>query len=189
MNEPEPVPPAPPVTVTRLGLLTGFMLVGLFGFGGIAASAYHVIVERRQWLSAKEYASVLGLGQVLPGANLINMTIIVGDRFHGAGGAAIALAGLITLPIGVLVALATLHDRFADLPDVRAATLAAGAGAVGLTIGTGIKLARNIITSPVALVFCGLTFASIGFMRWPMLETILVLAPIAAAAAFVRRDR
>ncbi len=179
----------PPVKMTRLDLMTGFMLVGLFGFGGIAASAYHVIVERRKWLSPKEYASVLGLGQVLPGANLINMTTIIGDRFHGAVGAALALSGLISAPLFILVALAELHDRYAELPDVRAATLAAGAGAVGLTFGTGAKLARNILNSPTAVAFCALTFASIGVMRWPMLQTILVLAPFAAAAGFWRREK
>ena len=163
------------------------MLVGLFGFGGIAASAFHVIVERRKWLTAKEYASVLGLGQVLPGANLINMTTIVGDRFHGALGAALALVGLLSMPMVILVALATLHDQFSHLPDVRAATIAAGAGAVGLTIGTGLKLARGVMTSPTAIVFCVLTFTSIGVMRWPMLETILVLTPLAAALGYWRR--
>lgn len=181
------VPVPAPAPVSRLDLLTGFLQVGLFGFGGIAASAFHVIVERRKWLTAQEYASVLGLGQVLPGANLINMTTIVGDRFHGASGSIIALTGLLCLPMVILVALASLHDQFAHLPDVRAATIAAGAGAVGLTVGTGLKLARNIMTSPMSIVFCALTFASIGVMRWPMLETILVLAPIAALSGYWRR--
>lgn len=178
-----------PGDVTRASLFTGFLLVGLFGFGGIAASSYHVIVERRRWLTPKEYASTLGLGQVLPGANLINMATIIGDRIHGATGAALALLGLMSMPVLILVALATLYDRFADLPDVRAATLAAGAGAVGLTFGTAYKLASTIITTPVALFFCALTFVCIGVMRFPMLETIFVLLPVATAIAWRRGDR
>ncbi len=177
----------PPRDVTRLDLLTGFLLVGLFGFGGIAASSYHVIVERRRWLTPKQYASTLGLGQVLPGANLINMTTIIGDRFHGAAGAAIALCGLMSMPVLILVALATLYDRFSDFPDVRAATLAAGAGAVGLTFGTAWKLARTILTTPTALVFCAATFVAIGVMRLPMLQTIFVLLPAAALFTYWRR--
>ena len=175
--------------VTRLSLFTGFLLVGLFGFGGIAASSYHVIVERRRWLTPKEYTSTLGLGQVLPGANLINMATIIGDRLHGAAGAALALAGLMSAPLVILVALATLYDRFAYLPDVRAATLAAGAGAVGLTFGTAYKLARVILTSPAALFFCALTFVCIGVMRFPMLQTIFVLLPVATAFAWRRNAK
>src|SRR5437868_5744217 len=80
--------------VTRWSIFTGFFLVGMFGFGGIAAAMHHVIVERRRWLDDQQYASVLGLGQVLPGANLVNMATIVGDRFQGFQGAVLALLGL-----------------------------------------------------------------------------------------------
>ena len=80
-----------PRQVSRFELFTGFLMVGLFGFGGIGAAIYHVVVERRKWLSADDYATLLGLGQVLPGASLINITTILGDRNHGPMGALVAL--------------------------------------------------------------------------------------------------
>ena len=174
--------------VTRWNLYTGFVLVGLFGFGGIAAALFHVVVERRRWLTASEYTSLLGLGQVLPGANLINMATMVGDRFQGFVGAFLALAGLMSTPLITLVALASLYDRFADLPDVKSATLAAAAGAVGLTMGTGFKLARNILKSPSAALFAVASFVAIGVLRFPMLAVIAVLAPLAVAIEF-RKQR
>ncbi len=176
------------VVVTRWSLYTGFVLVGLFGFGGIAAALFHVVVERRRWLTASEYTSLLGLGQVLPGANLINMATMVGDRFQGFVGAFLALAGLMSTPLLTLVALASLYDRFADLPDVKSATLAAAAGAVGLTMGTGFKLARNILKSPSAALFALASFVAIGLLRFPMFAVIAVLAPLAVAVEF-RKQR
>lgn len=175
-------------SVTRWELFTGFVLVGMFGFGGIGASIYHVLVERRRWLTASEYASLLGLGQVLPGANLINMATMVGDRFQGAVGALLALTGLLSAPLVSLVVLATLYDQFSDSPDVKAATIAAAAGAVGLTMGTGFKLARNILRSPTAVLFTLASFLAIGVLRFPMLGVIAVLAPLAIAVEF-RRSR
>jgi chromate transporter len=165
------------VEVSHWDLFTGFLAVGMFGFGGIAAALFHVVVEKRRWLTPEEYTSTLGLGQVLPGANLINFATMVGDRFQGVAGALLALAGLMSIPLLSLVALATLYDRFSDLPDVRSATAAAAAGAVGLTMGT-------ILKSPMAMIFAAASFAAIGLLRFPMLETIFVLAPLAVAAGF-----
>jgi chromate transporter len=170
--------------ISRWDLFSGFVLVGMFGFGGIAAALYHVVVERRRWLNAEEYASTLGLGQVLPGANLINMTTIVGDRYQGLTGACLALGGLMFMPLVSLMALATLYDRFSGLPDVQAATTAAAAGAVGLTMGTASKLARTILKSRVAVCVAAVSFIAIGLLRFPMLLTIVLLAPVAVAAGF-----
>jgi chromate transporter len=170
--------------VSKWNVFSGFLLVGMFGFGGIATAIFHVVVERRRWLTAEEYASTLGLGQVLPGANLINLATMIGDRFQGALGSILALSGLMLVPILCLLALATLYDRFSYLPDVHAGVLAAAAGAVGLTIGTGIKLGRTILKSPVALVFAAASFVLIGLLRFPILQTMLGLAPLAVAAGF-----
>ena len=191
--------PAPPVQdihlsgerphVSRLDIFAGFFLIGMFGFGGIAAAMHHVIVERRRWLNDQDYASVLGLGQVLPGANLVNMATIVGDRFQGFIGAVLALAGLIFMPIVILVGLATVYDQFASNPDVIAATKAAAAAAVGLMFGTAYKIGKTIVTTRWALLFALLSFVSIGFLRLPLVGTLLVLGPIAVAVSFWRSER
>lgn len=188
-----PPPDAPDAAerprVTRLDIFTGFFLVGMIGFGGIAAALHHVIVERRRWLDDAQYASVLGLGQVLPGANLVNMATIVGDRFQGLPGAVLALAGLIFMPVVILIGLATVYDQFATNPDVIAATKAAAAGAVGLMFGTAFKIGKTVVTTRWALLFALLCFASIGILRMPLVGTLLVLGPISVAVSFWRSER
>ena len=104
--------------------------MGLFGFGGIAASLYHVAVERRKWMSVDEYAQTLAVGQILPGASLMNMSTIVADRFHGVLGVVCALLGLFTFPLIILVLLITTYDQYSSLPEVQYATKAAAAAAV-----------------------------------------------------------
>jgi chromate transporter len=170
--------------VTRFDLFSGFFVVGMIGFGGIAAAMHHVIVERRRWLDDQQYASVLGLGQVLPGANLVNMATIVGDRFQGFQGALLSLAGLIFMPVVILIGLASVYDQFATNPDVIAATKAAAAGAVGLMFGTAYKIGKTVVTTRWALLFAVLSFVSIGILRLPLVGTLLVLAPIAVAVNF-----
>jgi chromate transporter len=168
-----------PHGVTLWNLFTGFVLVGLFGFGGIAAALFHVAVERRKWITSDEYTSCLALGQVLPGASLMNMTTIVADRFQGIKGVVLALIGLFTFPLLILLGLIATYDHYAYLPDVQNATNAAAAAAVGLTFGTGLKLAKVIIKSKTSLAFTVLAFVSIGLLKLPLLQTILVLTALA----------
>ena len=85
-------------TPGRGELFLAYAKIGLLGFGGVAPWARHVIVEERCWLSEREYASILGIGQVLPGPNTVNSSIIIGDQFQGAVGAAIALLGSCARP-------------------------------------------------------------------------------------------
>jgi chromate transporter len=170
--------------VSLWNLFTGFVLVGLFGFGGIAAAMFHVAVERRKWISSDEYTSCLALGQVLPGASLMNMTTILADRFHGIKGVVLALIGLFTFPLLILLGLIATYDHYAYLPDVQHATNAAAAAAVGLTFGTGLKLGKVIIKSKTSLAFTSLAFVGIGLMKLPLLQTILVLTAAAIWVGF-----
>lgn len=170
--------------IPRWDLYSGFVLVGLFGFGGIGAAIYHVIVERRRWLTPEEYAALLGLGQVLPGASLINITAILGDRNHGPAGALLALGGLLTFPLFILISIASAYDAYSHLPDVQAATKAAAAAAVGLMFGTGIKLGKVILKSPVSLLIALSSFVAIGLFRLPLVSSILVLCPVAVGLVY-----
>jgi chromate transporter len=56
--------------VTLKELFFGFLKIGLLGFGGVAPWARRIVVEKLGWLTEheQEYISILGVGQVLPGA-------------------------------------------------------------------------------------------------------------------------
>ena len=100
-------------------MFTGYVLVGLFGFGGISASMYYIAVEKRAWVSADDYTTSLALGQVLPGPGLMNTCIIVADKFHGLKGVLVALIGLLLFPLLILLGVVTVYDRYAYLPAVQ----------------------------------------------------------------------
>ena len=80
------------------------LVVVMFSLG-VAAWARRVIVEERRWLTEREYAEVLGLGQVLPGPNVGNAAVMIGRRFHGLPGALLATAGIYCAPLLILIAL------------------------------------------------------------------------------------
>jgi len=97
---------------TRLELFTAFLKMGLLGFGGVMPWARRVLVEERRWLSEREFAELLGMCQILPGPNVVNLSVILGARWQGPLGALVALTGILFVPV-IAVLLSTLFEGFA----------------------------------------------------------------------------
>ncbi|HXQ67313.1 MAG TPA: chromate transporter [Alphaproteobacteria bacterium] len=173
--------------VGRMELFLGFLKIGVLGFGGVAPWARRVIVEERAWLSEEEYASLLGVGQILPGPNTLNLAVMVGDRFQRALGALIAVAALMTMPLAILMAVASLYERFAAFPEVASAMSGTAAAAAGLVIGTALKMTRRLRPTRMAILFGLVAFVAIGVLRFPLIAVVAVLAPISIAAAALER--
>src|ERR1700733_2185086 len=126
--------------VSKRELFLGFLKIGLLGFGGIAPWARHVIVEERRWVTDKEFAAILGIGQILPGPNTMNAAVMLGDRFQGIPGVLLCLAGQMAMPLVIVTSLAVTYEHFSAIPEVRAALIGAAAGAAGLVLGTALKM-------------------------------------------------
>jgi chromate transporter len=178
---------APSVAVSRTDLFVGFLKVGLSGFGGVMPFARRMLVEERSWLTEREFTEVLSLSQFLPGPNIVNVSIIVGSRFAGAIGALVASLGLMLMPFLIVLALAALYSHFDALASVRGATAAVSSAATGLIVAMGLKMARPLTTTGWQVGAATMAFAAIALLRWPLLWTLLGLAPASVAVAWWTR--
>src|SRR3984885_4896518 len=97
--------------VSKRELFLGFLKIGLLGFGGIAPWARHVIVEEKRWVTDKEFAAILGIGQILPGPNTMNASVMLGDRFQGIPGVLLCLAGQMAMPLVIVTSLAVTYEH------------------------------------------------------------------------------
>jgi chromate transporter len=174
--------------VTHSALFFAFLKMGLLGFGGVAPWVRQVIVEERRWMDDREFASLLGLSQALPGANTINTAVLLGDRFLGISGAAAAVFGLMAMPLAIAVAIIELYGAVSHNPYIAAAIVGAGAGAAGLVIGTGLKIARNLKLSRRIILVTLVTFVAVGILRLPLVWVLLCLVPLTIAAAWLDPD-
>ena len=175
------MPEAPPPQTlfpTRAALFTGYLKIGLFGFGGVAAWARRVIVEERRWMTERDYAEVLGLGQVLPGPNVGNAAVMIGRRFHGLPGALLTTTGLYFAPLIILILLCLFYDRYGQLPAVAPIMAGIAAGAAGMVIGTAFKMAGKLKLRWDALVVLLLATLAAAVLRVPLPLIVLVLAPV-----------
>src|SRR5689334_12613673 len=73
-----------PESVGLVELFLLFSQLGLSSFGGgVSAWIHRAFVERRGWLSEAEFSAALALGRIMPGANVVNLAILVGQRLRG----------------------------------------------------------------------------------------------------------
>lgn len=174
---------------TRRALFLVFLKIGLCGFGGVATWARRVIVEERAWLSEQDYAELLGVASILPGANTVNIAVLLGDRYCGISGSVSALAGLLLMPLLILFAIAALYERFAVQIDVKNGVAGAAAATAGLAIGTGLKMMHNLKPDVLALASGGAIFLAVGLFEAPLAISLViaVVLSLVLRAAMERR--
>ncbi len=169
--------PLPPVGTRNLFM--AFLRIAVAGVGGVLPHAQHQLVERERWLTQREFADYLSAGQLLPGPNIVNVAIMVGARYQGLGGSLAAVAGLMVVPFFFVIALAAFYRSFGEEPYVRQVFHGISAGAAGLMIATGVKLARAQPRQAWALGLVATAFGLVGLARLPLIPVLLALAPIA----------
>ena len=174
-------------------LLRVFSALALQGFGGVLPIAQRELVERRRWLTREEFVETLSVGQVLPGPNVVNLALMIGDRFFGWRGAFAALAGLLTLPLLIVMTLAVLYTRFAVEPMVAGALRGMGAVAAGLIAAMALRLLPTLARNPLGRAPCAVALAAtlvvVGGLRWPMAYAVLGVGGVAVLAAWWQLGR
>jgi chromate transporter len=167
-----------------------FNRLALQGFGGVLAVAQRELVERKQWLSREQFVEMLALSQVLPGPNVVNLALMLGDRFFGLRGAAAALGGMLLVPLFIVIALTAAYAEFSRLAVVAGALRGMGLVAAGLIIATAIKLmstlGANRLGPVLATALAGLTFVTIALLRWPLIGVVCGFGGVAIAIAWLR---
>src|ERR1700751_648898 len=89
---------SPRERVTLGGLFIGFLKVSLCGVGGGLVWARRIAVEQKRWMDEQEFAETLTLCQLMPGPNIVGITVCVGSKLRATIGAITAVAGFILLP-------------------------------------------------------------------------------------------
>lgn len=187
--------PSPALSAPRrpLDLFLAFTRLSLMGFGGVMPIAQRELVERLRWLSLQEFAELIAVGQVLPGPNVVNLSLMVGDRHFGLRGALAALCGMLLAPFVVVIALAALYQQFASVPQVAAAVRGMGAVSSGLVMALALKLLpalrRNPLGRPLWVPVSVAVALAVGLWRWPLVAVIGGIGGLSWALAWWQLGR
>jgi chromate transporter len=171
-----------PRPASEADLFISFTLLALQGFGGVLAVVQRELVERKQWLTREEFIEDWAVAQIMPGPNVINLSLMIGGRYFGLRGAIAAISGMLAAPLVVVLSLALLYAHFAGNPQLAQALRGMGAVAAGLIAATGLKLLaalrKHPLGVPTCVVLAGATFAGIALLRWPLAWVLLGLGGV-----------
>jgi chromate transporter len=156
-----------------------FARIGVSGFGGVLYWVRRILVQEKGWITDQELLEGLALGQIIPGPNVYNLSVMLGYRFAGLRGAFAAIAGLMGPPLAVLVALGLLYHRYNDVAILQRALSGMTPVAAGLLLSNGIAVALSLPKRLRPWLFLVLAFIGVGVLRWPLLYVMGGLAPFA----------
>ena len=185
-TEPNPSSDAAPRPQPRSpgDLFWSFTWLALQGFGGVVAVVQRELVEKKRWMTNEEFLEDWAVAQVMPGPNVVNLSIMIGDRHFGLRGAFAALAGILSFPLAIALAVALVYAQWASHPAMAGALRGMGAVAAGLIGGMGLKLAAALRTHPLGPWLCaaiaGLTFVGMVWLRVPLYGLLLVVGGAAS---------
>jgi chromate transporter len=175
---------APNAPKSKTDLFVSFTLLALQGFGGVLAVVQRELVDKKQWLTNDEFIEDWAVAQILPGPNVVNLSLMIGGRHFGIKGALAALSGLLLAPTVLVLLLAAAVAGVADTAVAQGMLRGMGAVSAGLIAAVGIKLMGALKNNPMGMLTCigigALTFVAIGLLRLPLAWVLLSLGPLAS---------
>ena len=171
-----------PQPASLVDLFFSFTWLALQGFGGVLAVIQREMVERKRWLTQEEFLEDWAVAQIMPGPNVVNLSLMVGGRYFGLPGALAALVGMLAVPLVIVLLLGVLYTRFGDNPQMAGALRGMAAVSAGMIAATGVKLATALVKHPLplwlTLSITVLGVLMVAVLRWPLLYILLGLGGI-----------
>lgn len=178
----------PPSDLTPLGphrprdlrdLFWSLTVLALQGFGGVIAIAQRELVVRKQWYTASQFVEAWAVAQIMPGPNIVNLCADLGARYFGVRGILVAIAGLLTVPFVITIALLLVYTSYEHISWVAGIVRGMAAVSAGLVMAAGLRLAATLPQHPLgyvsAIVLALAAFVMVGVLRWNLAAVLLLL--------------
>jgi len=159
------------------------------GFGGVLPWARRTIVEQEKWLTSEEFSAMLGICQIVPGPNIVNLAVCVGSRFAGVSGALAAVLGLTLGPVALVILLGILYEHYSYMPIVQGMLRGISAVGVGLIASTGFKMMRSELNYPPMLAVILFTVLAASYFQLGLGWVVLLASPLAFFLARKKANR
>ncbi len=179
------VPQVSLATIFWIFFQIGSLSVG----GGLTAWLYREIVEKRRLMPEADFMGALTLAQVLPGINMTNLSVYVGQRLRGVQGALVAMLGLLLVPFFAIISVGSVYARLLDMPGLHHVMDGLASAAVALLLAMGLKAIKVTRMQPRQLGLAAVVVVLVGILRVPMVPVILVLAPISVWLAWKELEK
>jgi chromate transporter len=137
-------------------IFLAFLKIGTFAFGGVysmLAFFDREIVEKRKWLNRDEFSESIVIGQMTPGAPIVNTGIFIGYSLRRLKGAVVTVAGLVLPSFVLVLILSFFYVKYREAVLVRGALKGVSAAVVGLIASVVIGMGRKAVKHYIDILF------------------------------------
>ena len=172
--------PQEPLIRPGLGAIFGcFFTIGSQSFGGgTTAWLRREVVNKRGWLTDKQFLASLAICQITPGPNPLNMSVFFGSVLGGPLGALAGFSGMMAFPTLLCLILGALYFTYHQVPALEILFGGLGAVAIGMNFANAIRLTRKNIRKLRQLAVIGLVALAVGICHFPLLYVLVVAVPL-----------
>ncbi len=175
---------------SRTDLFVSFTLLALQGFGGVLAVVQRELVEKKRWMTREQFVEDWAVAQIMPGPNVVNLSLMIGGRYFGLAGALAGLAGMLAAPLVVVLLLAIALSGVSDAVWAQGALRGMGAVSAGLIAAVGLKLMGalkdNPMGMPVCIALAAASFVGVSILRWPLAFVLLGTGLVGCSWAYMQ---
>ncbi len=169
-------------------ILRVFLKIGTFAFGGVysmLAFFERELVAKRKWLTHDEFAESVVMGQLTPGAPIINTGIFIGYMLNKVKGALATVVGQVLPSFILVLVLSYLYVRYKEIALLKAVLKGVGAAVVGLIASVVYNMGKKLLNE-----FKGIVIATVAFLCLAVLKLnpigLIIAAGIAGLLIFRR---
>jgi chromate transporter len=136
-------------SITLWALVRVWASIGVQSFGGGPSTSLLIqnsFVEKTHWLSDEEYIRYWALCGMVPGVNLIALSILIGKKLGGRAGIAVSLAGFLLPSASISVLITAGFSGIQDLPLVQAILRGVIPATAGLMLLVAVRTSRPLVS-------------------------------------------
>ncbi|WP_196595813.1 chromate transporter [Pectinatus frisingensis] len=122
--------------------------IGITSFGGGAITQFLIqdkFIYKYHWITEGEYSTIIGIGQITPGINILAYSILIGRKLAGWRGSVLSVLGLIVPSAAITIMLSAVYLNFSQYPIVQRGLRAAFAAIFGISLVTNWRNMKPIL--------------------------------------------
>ncbi len=174
----------------RVGFQEAFWFwvkLGFINFGGPAgqiAIMHRELVERKRWISERQFLRTLNFCMLLPGPEAQQVATYIGWRLHGTLGGIVAGSFFVIPSIFVLLFLSYLSVAYSDVPAIVGLLYGVQPVVIAIVVEAVLRIGRRTLHHAALVAFAVASFVAIYFLSVPF---PLVVAAAALGGILLQR--
>jgi chromate transporter len=153
--------------------------LGFINFGGPAgqiAIMHEELVERKRWVSEKQFLRTLNFCMLLPGPEAQQAATYIGWRLHGTLGGIVAGTFFVLPSVFVLLLLSYLAAAYSEVPAITGLLYGIQPVVIAIVVEAVLRISKRTLHHAALVAFAVASFVAIYFLSVPFPLVVLLAA-------------